>query len=49
MKDLAGKDLQETRVIGKLIPGFVDKMVEAAGKRALNRVYHATERYIDWK
>ena len=43
------REYQGTRAVAKLIPGFVDRLEEKLGQRELNRTYHATERYIDWK
>jgi TolB protein len=43
------REYQMTRAVATFIPGFVDKIEERIGKRELDRVYHATERYIDWK
>ena len=43
------REYQTTRAVAKLIPGFVDKIEEKIGKRELNRIYHAAERFIDWK
>ena len=49
LSSLEKREYQSTRAISKLIPGWVDKIEEMIGKRELDRIYHASERYIDWK